>query len=164
MRVDESPIYGRWRLPGVSRVVQTVVAAGVALSFASLPAAAIGAAVTGSSPAVLLVLPVMLPIVYLAGRGTINLWRAQVTITGRAVVVAGVMKTHRVPLDEVDRFFAADMGDQPTILLRRRHGRDLPLSVFNRNGFIWSFRRLLAGLEPVAEQLNACVAAARAEA
>lgn len=160
-RDPTSVIYGQWRLPPLARLAQVVTAATASLSFASLPAAAIAAVVMGSSPAFLLVLPVTLPIFYIAMRWTINLWRTRVTITNRRVVIAGVTKTRSVPLDDVERFVAGDAGNQPTILLIRRHGRPLATYVFNRNGLTWSSDKLIAELQPLADQLNGCIETAR---
>lgn len=95
-------------------------------------------------------------------------WRiigARVVISTQAVTVAGPLKTRVVPLTEVDRFAARNAGNQPTILLLRRDGlRPVLCWIFNRNGAIWQFNRLLKELQPTADELNQALDSAKAAA
>jgi hypothetical protein len=92
-------------------------------------------------------------------------WRvahAHVAISVDGVKVAGALRTRTIALAEADRFTAGNAhGNQPTIMLLRRQGRPVPLWIFNRNGFIWQYKRLIDELQPQAEELNRALAAAK---
>ncbi|MGO9977118.1 MAG: hypothetical protein ACLP01_30810 [Solirubrobacteraceae bacterium] len=87
-------------------------------------------------------------------------------ITPDEVIVAGPQRTWRVPLEQAEGFVAevrpGNKG-QPTVSLRRKAGRSIGIWALNRNGFIWSFifMRMVSGLQPVADDLNARLAVAK---
>ena len=89
---------------------------------------------------------------------------AGVTISPDGVVIAGPFRTWHVPLSEAETFVAevrAGSNGQPTVSLKRRTARSIGIWALNRNGFIWQLKRLVAKLEPVANELNANLAAAK---
>ena len=158
---------GRWRLHPGARWLGTSAAAIAALCVASLIVAA-AALVVHKSPAYFLVLVAALPLEYVLCRLTVNIWHAGLTITNAEIVIAGATRTHRVPIDEAERFEpgVADTGRNgtPMIVLHRRGGEPIGISTFSRQGFVWNFAKLVRSLQPQANELNRVLAVARASA
>jgi hypothetical protein len=149
----------RWRASPAVTVAWTLIAGVVAGICVVSAAATLVAVIRGELAAGWLATAVMYaPVVYLTGRPALRIRRARVEIGPQGVLVAGPWATKLVPLAEAERFVPEDIGNQPTIVLRRRGGRSLPLWVFNRNGTIWQSTRLLSELEPAAAALKAALA------
>jgi len=115
-------------------------------------------------PTGLLVLPVLAPVAYAAGRMAWRVRSANVTIDSAGVLVAGPWRTVRVPLEDATEFRALVVpgkNGQPTIELVRRHGHPIRLWIFNRDGFVWQMQRLAENLQPDAKALNHALSEAR---
>lgn len=107
-------------------------------------------------------LVVLAPLGYIATKAALRIGQTGVTISRDAVVVVGPLRTRRVLLSEAATFRAEVLGNkQPTVGLHCVHGRVIAIWALNRNGFIWSFKRLLRELEPVAAELNERLAQAK---
>ena len=75
-------------------------------------------------------------------------------------------RTHRVPLKQAERFeprVAGTGNGTPMIVLHHRGGEPIGISAFSRQGFVWSFKRLVR-LQPQADELNRVLAARRGTA
>jgi hypothetical protein len=107
-------------------------------------------------------LVVLSPLGYLSAKAAMRIPQTGVSIGPNAVVVVGPLRTRRVALREAETFRAEVLGNkQPTVGLHRTTGRVIAIWALNRNGFIWSFKRLLHELEPVAAELNERLADAK---
>jgi hypothetical protein len=157
---------GDWRAPLFGRCVNGLMAIVCAACFATLFVTGIALTAAGS-PAWLLASIAVAPVVYLLCRIAINVWRARLTITTAEVVVAGATRTHRVPLEQIDRFeprvvHSGVGGNGTPMIVLRRHTAD-PIGVYalSRQGFVWNFKKIVRSLEPQASELNEILARAR---
>ncbi|TMK72090.1 MAG: hypothetical protein E6G50_04630 [Actinobacteria bacterium] len=99
-----------------------------------------------------------------------NVWRARLVITADEVIIAGVTRTHHVPLDQVEGFeprvvrSGMRANGTPTIVLLRRTAAPIGIYALKREGFVWNFKKTLRELDSAAAELNATLAKARAGA
>jgi hypothetical protein len=144
---------------GLSTLTMALVLLGLAVVGSSL----YSQAQTGRFASVLVALPFGAATCFYAWIS----WRivhARVVITPDHVLVAGPVRTRRVPLDEAEGFAAGIRGNQPTITLSWRGHRSLGIWIFNRNGFMWQFKQLAQKLEPRAQELSEALADAKSGA
>jgi hypothetical protein len=154
-----SATLGEWRPSLLARCFNSVNDLLTAAALSTLAVVGIALPFGGFSPAYALIAIPVLPGVYYLCRNAINTWHARLTITTAEVVVAGVTRTHHVPLSEVDRFEACVQpgfgNGTPTIVLHRRGGPPIGIYAFNRQlGFVWNFEKIVHQLEPRAAELN----------
>jgi hypothetical protein len=160
---------GVWHLSGPARWLGSLTAVVSAACLATLLVTGLALTVHGS-PMWAVVALVAAPIVYVLLVSAVNIWRARLVITTDEVIVAGVTRTHRVSLAEVEGFeprvvhSGVGANGTPTIVLVRRTGAPIGIYALKREGFRWNFRRMLKGLESEAAELNATLAKARAAA
>jgi hypothetical protein len=165
----EAATVGEWRAPRLGRCVNSLSAIIAAACFATLFVTGIALTVAGS-PAWLLASIAVAPVVYILCRIAINVWRAHLTITTTEVVVAGATRTHRVPLEQIDRFeprvVHAGIGGNgtPMIVLLRHTSDPLGVCALSRQGFVWNLKKIVRSLEPQASELNEILARARSSA
>lgn len=126
-------------------------------------ATGVGGIVTSTSAAGVPFFAVIAVLGVMVLRAAWRIVRARVVISTQAVTVAGPLRTRIVPLTEVDRFAARNAGgSQPTIALLRSDGQhSIWCWIFNRDGAIWQFKRLLKDLEDTADGLNQTLDTAR---
>jgi hypothetical protein len=107
----------------------------------------------GAEGVVLLVLAVVL--FYLSARSVLRVQTMGITIDEEEITVDGLLCTRRVPLAEAEHFIVGNRGGrQPMVALLRVGARPIPIWALSRNGFAWQYRRLMAELKPVADELN----------
>jgi len=161
--------FGVWRLPPLARWLGSGIALVSAACFATLLVTGLVLTFHGS-PMWLVVALVAAPIVYGLGRCAVNIWRVSLLITDAEVMVAGVTRTHRVPLEQAERFeprvmrSGAAANGTPMIVLVRRTAAPIGVYALKREGFVWNFKQMLHGLESEAAALNATLARAQAAA
>jgi hypothetical protein len=155
-------ILQEWRSPMRRRIVGTALAGAVAATLIAWTVGSVVAALVGDGPALALFVVACAPLSWLAVYVTIGLWNARLVITRDEVIIANALQTYRVQLADADRFEALGDRTQPHIVLRRRNGTAVGVLVFFRDGFLWNLKKVVAGLEPEAERLNAVLDAARA--
>jgi len=104
------------------------------------------------------------PLAYLLARMAWRVRAAKVVISPDGVLIVGLWRTSRVPLDDATEFkatIAPGNTGQPTIELINRSRRPIRIWIFNRNGFVWQLKSLAQSLEPDADDLNRALAAAK---
>lgn len=104
-----------------------------------------------------------LPAVWLGAR----VQGAQLRITDHDVVVRNPIGAKTAILDDVAEFAPGNVtpsGNNPTpgIVVRLRNGRELPVWALAEESTIFSAKRKTAGFGPLADELNALLASARA--
>jgi hypothetical protein len=125
-------------------------------------AAVVGVAKGEAVGDAIFLLVVLAPLGYIAVKAALRIGQTGVTIGGDGVVVVGPLRTRRVSLSEADSFRAEVLGSkQPTVGLHCADGRVIAIWALNRNGFMWSFKRLIRELEPVAAEFNERLAEAK---
>jgi len=126
-------------------------------------AVAVGGVLSSASAAAALWYAAFAPLAVLTLRTAWRIPHARVVISDQAITVAGPVDTHVVPLAAADRFEARNVGgNQPSIVLVRDDGRrPVSLWIFNRNGFVWQFKRLLEDLQTTVDELNRTLSTAK---
>lgn len=92
---------------------------------------------------------------------------AQLRITDRSVVVRNPIRAVTAPLDEAAEFVPGNVtphgnNGTPGIVLRLQSGRELPVWALAEESTIFSAKRKTASFGPLAADLNALLASARA--
>ena len=121
--------------------------------------------VDGREPGSIGLIPVMAGVVYFAARTALRFWHVGVSITSNEVLIIGPVRTKRVPISDA-REFITDVrltggNGQPMICLNRYGTSPVNIWALSRNGFVWNLRRLTAGLQPLADELNQHLSEAR---
>ncbi len=110
-------------------------------------------------------IPPMTALAWFAAKAATRVLTSGVTVAPGGITTIGPLRTWHVPLSDAEMFVAEvrrGNNGQPTISLTRRAGSPVGIWALNRNGFVWNLKRMVADLEPIADDLNARLAAARA--
>jgi hypothetical protein len=93
----------------------------------------------------------------------LRIWRAELLIAERTVIVRNPIRCHELPLDAIDAFRAGDAtprarNDTPGITVCLRGGHAIPVWALAEEASIFSAKQRTAAFIPLAEELNALLA------
>jgi hypothetical protein len=158
---------GEWRLPIVKRCLMMAGAISFASCLAALMITGLLLAVHDESVGSLVLAIIAGPSAYGLIKAAINIWRVRVAVTSAGAVVAGVTRTHRIPLQQIERFeprvvnTGIGANGIPMVVLVLRAGDPVGIYALSREGFVWNSRSSLGRLAVQARALNSILARAQ---